>query len=157
MRRTTIDDSTSRCRTHRRAGSASRLGSRVALALAIAGLVDCHSQECPAPKTPAAVPGQRCAADDPACGPEPFSATCLEQTDYERDTKRIPLAPQPSQAGDECSHDGECADSGCGYHCGSLRSREDQVFTCEHRPDVEKRLEAAYCGCIHGYCQWFEQ
>jgi hypothetical protein len=70
---------------------------------------------------------------------------------------RIPIAAAPKRAEDECAHDGECADSGCGFRCLSLQASAGELFACEGRPDLEERLADAYCGCIHGHCQWFEQ
>src|SRR5262245_61876069 len=113
-------------------------------ALALCTIVGCQPKACPPPITSAAASGQRCAADDSACGPEPFRAQCLEQTDYSRNAPRVPFAPQPQREGDECAYDGECADSGCGYQCLSLRSGGNDAFTCEGRPDVEEQLEDAY-------------
>ena len=64
-------------------------------------------------------------------------------------TKRGSITP-------DCSYDGECYDSGCGYACASVREG-DMVSTCEARPEIEASLTNHYCGCVEGFCNWFSQ
>lgn len=97
-------------------------------------------------------PGPRCAADDPACGPDPNNA-CLERTNYDARKQRKLVygenSREPPVAG-QCSHDGECVIGGCGNRCIPT-SRGTSTSTCEGRLE----LEHAYCGCVNTACVWF--
>jgi hypothetical protein len=92
-------------------------------------------------------PGPRCAADDPACGPLPYDAACVEQTSYDPKAKRTVFLPGP-RAG-ACSHDGECTPGGCGNSCVST------AFVPRPGPCVRYGWKDIYCGCVEKTCAWF--
>lgn len=93
-------------------------------------------------------PGPRCAADDPACGPVPYQAMCVEQTDY--DPKGARTIVQGEGATGQCKHDGECVVSGCGNECAPAAA-VGREGTCEDRSDWDD----VYCGCVKTTCSWF--
>ena len=93
-------------------------------------------------------PGPRCAAGDPACGPVPYEAACVERTDYDPKGKRTLVSARPGRG--PCTHDGECVVAGCGNEC--LPSSEvGGSGTCEGRIGWEN----VYCGCLEQKCVWF--
>lgn len=93
-------------------------------------------------------PGPRCAKDDPACTPVPYSAACAEQTDYDpSEDRRVVQGGSGS-----CNYDGECAPGGCGNEC-TATSEIDVVGLCDGRGSLAK----AWCGCVKGGCAWFVQ
>ena len=114
-------------------------------------------------RMPADAPPGRCAPTDPDCGPEAFRHDCLDHAGYDPNAPRIPLHERRHKdPSSRCTHDGECFSTGCGYGCLSiydpiLSGPNPVVFTCEGHPDLEKALENAFCGCVRGECEWFEQ
>ena len=119
----------------------------------------CASEPCrPADVLEAAVPRPkaRCSVDDAECGPEAFSRTCLDWAGYRARAPRLRVGR--NAVDQPCFHDGECANSGCGYQCLSFRSvRVDEAFECIGKPQTEKVLADAFCGCVEGTCGWFKQ
>jgi hypothetical protein len=96
--------------------------------------------------------GPRCAADDPACGPMPYSGGCVEQTDYNPRTKRklvYGASGRGATTPGECTYDGECSKGACGKCMPT--SRGISFGACAGRLD----LEHAYCGCVNTACVWF--
>jgi len=93
-------------------------------------------------------PGARCAPDDPACGPVPYEAACVEQTDYDPKGTRTIVRARPGRG--PCSYDGDCYVGGCGNECvpGSM---VDRGGTCEGRAGWDN----VYCGCVEARCVWF--
>lgn len=93
-------------------------------------------------------PGPRCAADDPACGPVPYDAACVERTSYDPKGKRTLVRARPGHG--PCAHDGDCHVGGCGNECvpGSGFSH---AGTCEGYGGWEN----VYCGCLETKCVWF--
>jgi hypothetical protein len=93
-------------------------------------------------------PGARCAPDDPACGPVPYEAECVEQTDYYSKGRREIVRARPGRG--PCSYDGECRVGGCGNECvpGTM---VDRAGTCEGRVGWDN----VYCGCVENKCVWF--
>jgi hypothetical protein len=120
----------------------------------------CSSELCKPSEALAANPAQleaRCSADDAECGPEAFSHTCLDWAGYRpRAPRRIVMAS--ALRSQSCSYDGECANSGCGYQCLSLRNpRSNESFLCIKNFRMEALLADAFCGCVEGTCAWFAQ
>ena len=93
-------------------------------------------------------PGARCAADDPACGPIPYEAACVEQTDYDPKGQRVIMRARPGRG--PCAYDGECRVGGCGNECVPT-SMVDHAGTCEGRAGWDN----VYCGCVETKCVWF--
>jgi len=93
-------------------------------------------------------PGPRCTADDPACGPVPYEAACVERTDYDPKARRT-LVSARSGLG-PCGYDGECGVGGCGNECVPTHL-VDHGGTCEGRIGWEN----VYCGCVEAKCVWF--
>ena len=93
-------------------------------------------------------PGPRCAADDPACGPLPYEAACVERTHYDPRGKRTIV--EGSSTTGQCKHDGECVVGGCGNACAPAAAigREG---TCEEHIGWDD----VYCGCVKTACVWF--
>jgi hypothetical protein len=110
------------------------------------------------PSTSAPFPA-RCEGGDPACGPEAFSHQCLDRAGYRAGRQRTPVFGRQRQQEPNCSHDGECIDSGCGYGCLSVRAREDPSIAalCLRDPKSDAALADAFCGCVEGSCRWFTQ
>jgi hypothetical protein len=93
-------------------------------------------------------PGPRCAPDDPACGPVPYEAACVERTDYHPKGKREIVRARPGRG--PCAYDGECRVGGCGNECVPT-SLVDRAGTCEGRSGWDN----VYCGCVEAKCVWF--
>jgi hypothetical protein len=93
-------------------------------------------------------PGARCAPDDPACGPVPYEAACVEQTDYHPRGKREIVRARPGRG--PCAYDGECRVGGCGNECVPT-SAIDHAGTCEGYAGWDN----VYCGCVEKKCVWF--
>ena len=53
---------------------------------------------------------------------------------------------------DECTHDGECVQNGCGQYCTAYTA-PGFISTCECYP----ALHDTFCGCVEGRCRWFRQ
>ncbi len=93
-------------------------------------------------------PGPRCAADDPACGPVPYEASCVEKTDYDPKGRREIVRARSGRG--PCAYDGECRVGGCGNEC--VPSAETaHAGTCEEYG----HWESVYCGCVEEKCVWF--
>lgn len=97
--------------------------------------------------------GPRCAPDDPACGPTPYSGT-LESAGYacERDRTTFAWTLEEGLSRGACTHDGECVEAGCGNHCVAWPEAGFGA-TCEGYLDLESA--PALCGCVAGTCTWF--
>jgi hypothetical protein len=93
-------------------------------------------------------PGPRCAAEDPACGPVPYEAACVERTGYDPKGQRTLVRARPGHG--PCAHDGECRIGGCGNECVPA-SHFDHAGTCEGYVGWEN----VYCGCVENKCVWF--
>jgi hypothetical protein len=95
----------------------------------------------------ASAPGPRCAADDPACGPVPYEAACVEKTAYDPKGKREIFRARSGRG--PCTYDGECLVGGCGNEC--VPSAETaRAGTCELHT-----WDNVYCGCVEKKCVWF--
>jgi hypothetical protein len=138
-----------------------------ALVAAIA-VVTCTPRTCPR-RSEASV-GQpiqddaRCDGTDPACGPVAFANAC-----YDSSRRRILVYPGAAarrakhvQVG-PCDYDGQCTTSCCGcirYQSASKdagASRFEDSCLCGLSIEAERALKDAFCGCVAGSCQWFEQ
>jgi len=53
-----------------------------------------------------------------------------------------------------CKKDSDCSPSGCSNHICS--DDPDLITTCEYRDDYPDILVYA-CGCVNGFCVWFEK
>lgn len=96
--------------------------------------------------------GPRCKADDPKCGPEPYSSANRYRMTGKRRAPVQRTNPYFSGfSGGACEHDGECRAFGCGNHCLSWTHRSF-VGTCEGYT----RLDPTFCGCVNGGCTWFD-
>jgi hypothetical protein len=93
-------------------------------------------------------PDPRCAADDPACGPLPYDAACIERTNYSPKRERRFVRGFGKRG--ECRHDGECFVTGCGNDCVPARAT-DLGGTCEENLNWKE----VYCGCVQTECAWF--
>lgn len=93
--------------------------------------------------------GPRCAASDPACGPQPIDRTASDAGVLPPDSERCPAFTTPSsfQRG-RCAHDGECVITGCGNVCVQW-SLAPFDYQC---PGFSN---ARWCGCVDGRCAWF--
>jgi hypothetical protein len=93
-------------------------------------------------------PGPRCAVDDPACGPVPYKAACVERTSYDPKATRTLVRARPGRG--PCAHDGDCRVGGCGNECVPA-SHFDHAGTCEEYGGWDN----VYCGCLKNKCVWF--
>jgi len=94
------------------------------------------------------VPRPRCAVGDPACGPVPYDAECVEKTSYSAKAARHIVGPGASG---QCAHDGDCRVAGCGNECVPGTALPENGIAC----DEHTELERAYCGCVNTACAWF--
>jgi hypothetical protein len=93
-------------------------------------------------------PGPRCAADDPACGPVPYEAACVEKTDYDPKQRRKIVRARSGRG--PCDHDGDCLVGGCGNECVPSTEIANEG-TCEEQIGWDN----VYCGCVEKACVWF--